>query len=774
MICGAQTLTGGTTYFTVDNANASTTITVQPNAGYYVSLVMLDNVNVTPAGVNGVYTVNYNGVNHTFTAYFSPVTYTVSLTQTSGGTITAQRVLPTVGSVTQTSLTGVAYGSTVEITASPLFGNAVTGVSSTSTLGTITHYSGESDKPQKYRFVVDRNISFTSSYVVIPQVTARLTTNANRTAINTPVVLDASTSSTNDPPLTYSYAVILGDPTKVSFTPITPGSTAAVTFEATAPGDYQVRVTATSARGGTGVADSASINVTTPGAYESEVCTSCHANRDAQITGGYLSSTHAVQSPAISCGTCHNPGATLPHPHIANPIGSCSGCHTSFSAAGHDALDRTDGCSTCHDPHSTVATNFIGVQVPHYNNITSAGYPASYVASRSDCADCHRSGTQLPLDAIRKSWAASGHADILSPGWRGSDFKTQNGCVRCHTRTGFLAYSSAKISAAWGVASDKTKEILACNGCHKADFSLRVLAPYSSATAFSFKVDAANTVSVPYKNLDYGTSNLCITCHGGTTSGEIIKLAFGFANFTAAGRLQNHFMAGAGVMDNSIGYEFDGTPGGRALDFNKQNTWHSGIGLPSPQYDTGTSGPCVTCHMSSPDDQHSFSAVFKNITGSISQVTAATVCAKCHPSTGGGEVMTAQALKQHKSDFGSALAALKAELKARGFNPDAPATIGSWGDSSLSRANNMGAYYNYLLLSGNDVAAYVHNPVYARRLIQYSIDWLDNGLFDDSGYTSINMLDLPPATKAAAISYLGVTFSGLAPNCFSCHQAYYD
>ncbi|HBA89818.1 MAG TPA: hypothetical protein DCZ75_18060 [Geobacter sp.] len=773
--CGAQTLTSGTAYFTIDNANSSATVNVQPNAGYYASLVTVDNVNVTQAGATS-YTVNYAGANHTLTAYFSPVTYTVSLAQTSGGSVMAQRVLPTVGTISLTGLTGLAYGSTVEITATPNTGYAVTSISSTSTLGTVTHYSGQSAQPVKYRYLVERNATFTATYQVVPQVTARLNVNTNSTVTNTQVAMDASTSSSsNDPPLTFAWSVLQGDPSKVTFTEVSPGSTAAVYFQASAAGDYKVRVTAISAHGGTGTADSPVITVMTPGAYDSTSCNSCHVGRDPQVSSGYLSSPHAKGSISVSCSSCHNPGNTLSHPYDNQPIGSCSSCHTTFTAAGHDTLDSPTGCSKCHDPHSTVATSFIGVQVPHYNNVTSAAYPASYVSSRSVCADCHRTGTAFPLDAIRKSWAGSGHADVFSPGWRAEDFKTQNDCVRCHTRTGFVAYSSFKVVSAWGVASEKTKEVLNCNGCHNQDFSVRVMAPYSSASAFSFKVDAATTVSVPYKYLDYGRSNLCITCHAGTTSGEIIKLAFGFANFTAAGRLQNHFMVGAGVMDNNIGYEFDGTPGGRVIDFNRQNTWHSGIGLPNEKYDTGTSGPCVTCHMSAASNQHSFVTVFKNLTGSITQVAAAGICAKCHPSSlGGGEAMTAQAISNHKAGYSAALAALKGELKARGFDPDAPATITSWGGNPLSRSNNMGAFYNYLLLSRNDVAGYVHNPVYARRLIQYSIDWLDNQTFDDSCYTSINMLSIPQATKDAAVSYLGVTFSGLAPNCYSCHESYYN
>ena len=774
--CEGVTVSSGTSYITVPDTSASTTATVTPAAGYKISQVVLDSVNIAQAGVS-VYTINWGAKNHTLTVYFTPVTYSVTLNPNPSGIMTAQRVLPTVGTITQTGLTGLSYGSTVEISATPNTGNMLTSITSTSSLGTLTHFSGQSTTTVKYRYVVDRDYSFFSSFSVVPQVTARVTTGSVHVSTGTPVVLDASGSTTNDPPLSYSWSVVAGDASKVTLTPVSPGNTVAMTFQASAAGDYQLQVTATSPRGGISSALTSSINVTTPGAYDSEACTSCHLGRDPQLANAYLSSHHATGSTSVSCASCHNPGATLQHPYDNNPVNVCAGCHTSFSAAipGHDSLDSTSSCATCRDPHSGLPTRFTGVQAPHYNNVTSGAYPASYVSSGSACSDCHRGVAGPSLDAVRKSWAGSGHGDVQGAGWKAQDFKTQNDCVRCHTRTGFVAYSSFKATSAWGVASDKTKEVLNCNGCHKQDFSLRVMVPYSSATAFSFKVDATNTVSVPYKNLDYGTSNLCITCHGGTTNGEIIKLAFGFANFTAAGRLTNHFMVGGGVMDNSIGYEFDGTPAGKTIDFNKQNTWHSGIGLPSAQYNTGTSGPCATCHMSTPGDQHSYRAVFKNLTGSIVQVTASEVCAKCHPSSmGGGEVMTPDAVNKHRAEFLAALVALKGELKARGFDPDAPAGITSWGGSPLTRSNNMGAFYNYLLLSRNDVAAYVHNPVYARRLIQYSIDWLDNQLFDDSCYTSINMLSIPQQTKDAAVSYLGVSFSGIVPNCFSCHQTYYN
>ena len=44
----------------------------------------------------------------------------------------------------------------------------------------------------------------------------------------------------------------------------------------------------------------------------------------------------------------------------------------------------------------------------------------------------------------------SGHAAITDLPWIVDDFKTMSGCVQCHTTTGFIAYSTGKVTAAWG------------------------------------------------------------------------------------------------------------------------------------------------------------------------------------------------------------------------------------------------------------------------------------------------------------------------------------
>ena len=115
----------------------------------------------------------------------------------------------------------------------------------------------------------------------------------------------------------------------------------------------------------------------------------------------------------------------------------------------------------------------ISLPPPHFNSVTSVGYPASYVTSRSSCRDCHSAADNNA--AIRTDWASSGHGATTALPWIADDFKTENDCVRCHTTTGYVNYITSDFMniTAWGDPADKTKEVLACNGCHNPDFSRR-------------------------------------------------------------------------------------------------------------------------------------------------------------------------------------------------------------------------------------------------------------------------------------------------------------
>jgi hypothetical protein len=318
------------------------------------------------------------------------------------------------------------------------------------------------------------------------------------------------------------------------------------------------------------------------------------------------------------------------------------------------------------------------------------------------------------------------------------DFKLQNGCVKCHTTTGFIAYSSGKVTTAWGSASDSTKEVLTCRGCH-TDITNGALR--SPVRIHPYPNDS-------YQNQDAGPSNLCAGCHSGTTSGRSIK-ALSDYNSAFVG---SHYFAASGILFKSAGYEFNG------LDYsNKVHFRHDRIGInnhTSYGYSTGSQGPCVACHMSSPD-KHSFLPVTKDSAGTVTAVTS-TICAGCHttPAT-----LDAARMNSRKARFSTSLLALQKLLEDKGiiyktdnvpyFFTTAKANYTAW-----VTADTMGAAFNLHLLS-HEPGAYAHNVVYAKRLIYDSIDYLDDGLLNSSVSAAINALSsLDAAQKTTAIGYL--------------------
>ena len=348
-------------------------------------------------------------------------------------------------------------------------------------------------------------------------------------------------------------------------------------------------------------------------------------------------------------------------------------------------------------------------------------------------------------------------------------------------------------TTAWGDPADKTKEVLACNGCHNPDYSRRafnLVGPSGPAFTFSFPV-SGTTVTDSYqffspispngiKNTD---SNICMLCHRGTVNGEIIKKATAFADFTGMGRLLPHGMAAAGMLGDLAGagynYDEDYHVFSGKSDLSRHWSYHEYIG--SNDYRaTGTKGACVTCHTSG--TQHTFAAVFKNSTGSITGVTTQAICNICHPSVTQAGPMDVTILKARKAGFAAALLVLKAQLQKSGFDPDS-SDPKNWGETAHVRANNMGAYYNYFLFRDGDRASYVHGPAYTRRLLLSSLTWLDDNAFNVSVYATINTLAsegrITAATRDSAISFLCITstpgtLSGICANCHPGHSGSFN
>jgi cytochrome c553 len=133
---------------------------------------------------------------------------------------------------------------------------------------------------------------------------------------------------------------------------------------------------------------------------------------------------------------------------------------------------------------------------------------------------------------------------------------------------------------------------------------------------------------------------------------------------------------------------------------------------------------------------HKFSAATKNTAGTITAVPTAAVCAKCHADVDGIDTL--------RLGYNEAGLLLKAYLsnaienynkkKYSGDSKDADVIAGTAyliTDKTNVAVEIYGSYQNSLMVS-DEAGAYVHNSVYAKRLIFDSIDWMDNGDFDGS------------------------------------------
>lgn len=529
----------------------------------------------------------------------------------------------------------------------------------------------------------------------------------------------------------------------------------------------------------------------------SQACIDCHGTVVSAVTGAVIAdewkrSRHNTQfsgnatSGGAACGDCHEPATGHPN--------SCTRCHggtPSGSSTRHDVTlnpDEALKCSKCHGAATLGA--------PHFNNNTSARYPASYVTLNSvgRCRNCHNPHDPTSKMEANRQWASSGHGDTRANPWSAYDFKTRGSaapaaltygayCVRCHTTTGYINYVTSNFTNvnAWGVSSDKTKEVLACNACHDDgagnaySFKVRKVIGNGVGITAYYNYSAVNTSgSVKINNSptvypDASTSNLCVLCHVGREIGAVIKSADRAGlNFGKVSRIGSHdFVAGANLFQKS-GFEFYTSTAMYAHTFK-----HNRIGM-NNESSTGYQGPCITCHMSSPK-KHGFLPI--SSAGNVVQAVTATACTKCHAPTGTAGFSLSAAFLQEKIDgLTAALAiirALEIERKLYVLNTTTQrwAYTTNWntpfgsgvvpGSGEIhAGAYTMGASFNYGMLSV-DPGAFAHNSFYTRVLIYDSIDWLYDGAMNLDTESAITWLftngKISQATRDAAIRYLQET-----------------
>ena len=545
----------------------------------------------------------------------------------------------------------------------------------------------------------------------------------------------------------------------------------------------------------------------------SSACIVCHQDTPDPLTGDKIGATYNASLHATtprdggpSCASCHAPVDTVAHPPALTMLKDasaiavrCAGCHVAVHTWPSEGV-----CFQCHNGHDPTPT---ASGYPHFSSFSSA----QYVAKAYSCNNCHKQvdDTAFRVYTANKQWAKSGHGNPLSQAYVGPgpyteanleayDFKflgtpapakasstSSQDCVRCHTASGFVDYvtptdttdentiisSTFSSIKPWGVAGDRSREMISCPACHNltsqqldSEFSRRSVGVYDSFNEvyvvrawYNYSSSASKKVlrgkSFLNPSGDMADSNICIACHTGKAAGDVIKeqgatcgknspasIVCRVGNGNVFSGMSSAFWKNAEFIDPHGGpanFMFTGTlkPGYEYRSTGLSVPEHMGIG-------DETQGPCVGCHMTSPE-KHSFSVLSTASNGVISAIRT-DACLGCHTADDAG-VMTVEDLQSTKENYNAALAIIKAKLAERHIYYNAAkapyffSTDETTQQSASTRtlnwsadpnplyrgANMMGAAFNLRLLDSD--AAWIHHPQYAKRLLYDTIDYLDNG-----------------------------------------------
>ncbi len=526
-------------------------------------------------------------------------------------------------------------------------------------------------------------------------------------------------------------------------------------------------------------------------------CYTCHAGgnhgwsvkafeKSTHFTGTYAKADGMDKEACLACHNAHSTEATF-------------GAYSSLSPVA------ATGCQTCHTPGSPYGIYNADQSgtAPHFQTGTpdASGYlpTASYItAGGATCADCHYHN-----NSINAGWAEGGHGSVTAVPWKSDASHNWNGqgtdgvnyqaspqktnCIRCHSAHGFAQYWDSGFSNINKVyldpvakTLDKASAPLVCNGCHTSfKGAVRPLpAGYTKVSSFygySTATIAPKKIAVSLQFTDNKNSNLCLPCHSQRASGTEIKALFAagaFKQYSVGTTTYPHAAQPAAIVDGQGGYEFASAQG------YQDRMRHIRIG----NYGTGTgynntgitSGNCAGCHMTS-TKTHNLEAVTADSTsGQINGIVSST-CAKCHPTA-----FTYQDIQAKKDAFNAAVKTLGNLLVARGFTQDGVNVLAERKafDMSLDKngvktknnaiaEKNVGAWFNWYLFKTSDQAGYVHNPAYSRRLINDSIDWLDDNVMNDSAAATVFAQQtagtLTVLEKDQALAQLN------NPGCMGCH-----
>lgn len=305
------------------------------------------------------------------------------------------------------------------------------------------------------------------------------------------------------------------------------------------------------------------------------------------------------------------------------------------------------------------------------------------------CITCHDMSTELV--ARLDQWRNSQHN-------LGGNFERNGqGCNECHTHEGFREFIAN--GAVAGPPPNPTA--IGCRTCHnihttwgEADYSLAVTGPTKFRATYFTAAD-----------YNKGNSNICVTCHQPRNVSPFPTVNGPDVTITSSRYGPHHGPQGSFLV-GAAGYE---VPGSTAY--------------PSGNPHGGITDGCITCHMAAPFGRqsggHTMRLAYEYHGSEVANMAG---CVTCHPSAKNFDINGFQtdieALGLQLADLLKAdnILQLDGDGNPTGLNI-APLTLS---------ANKAGALYNWKMIIIEDRSKGVHNPGWARALLENSIENYNN------------------------------------------------
>lgn len=312
------------------------------------------------------------------------------------------------------------------------------------------------------------------------------------------------------------------------------------------------------------------------------------------------------------------------------------------------------------------------------------------------CAQCHN----YDYDTVYYVWGRKYQWD-LSKHAAGGDFERNAGeCAGCHTTEGFVqAYMGHTVT---GNTNASPPGCFACHSPHsRGDFSLRT----TDAVVMNSSV-----ASVPDFTFNYGDGNLCAACHKPRTMSPEPDPNSSDPITITSNRWYPHYGVQSQMLAGTGGFQFAGQT--------YNNSYHTNAALILQD-------GCKACHMADPiagtgqGGGHTMMIRYVGTHGEPQELTTGCLVAGCHSAP--------FVIDYHgvQTDTEVLLDSLHTLLIDRGWLTN-DGLVNASGSNPLviTPGYLSGALFNYFFVE-HDLSEGVHNTNYAQKLLQTSIDVLN-------------------------------------------------